>query len=303
MREPLEEYVVPAIVHFMLYPSLISGTGPMIDTLISIVNNQFYQAVEIGPILDSTMLAGVRDILREARVECAYDGQPWTLIPGLDLGATDDAVREKAVTAMRRAIDQAEQLGSKTCGVMSGRLTEGLNQRKALDCLTESLVELCHYAMAKGITLCLENFDQVPFSKNCLVGPTVEAAKLSDKVRKASENFGLLLDLSHLPIMKETPRDAVLAARDQLVRVQIGNCSTNPYSPYYGDNHPYIGAPLTDIGVEQVAEFLSALVEVGFLRPGQKKVVGFEIKTGPSDNAQAIMVGSRRVLEKAWRMA
>ena len=102
--------------------------------------------------------------------------------------------------------------------------------------------------------------------------------------------------------MRLTLYSAVLAARDVLTRVQIGNCSTDPYSAYYGDVHPYFGAPRTDVGIPQLAEFLGALLEVGFLKRGGDGVVGFEVKPGAADNPVAIQTGCRRTLEEAWTL-
>lgn len=294
------EYMKPAIVHFMLYPQLISGTGPITETLLKIITDPFYRAVEVGPMHDPAVLASAASLMRQARVEPVYDGQPWTLVPGLDLEAEDPAVREQALAAMGQAIDQAAALGSRTCGVMSGKITSGLDLNKARKRLIDSLVTLCKYAEPKGITLCLEHFDQLPYSKCSLIGPTPEAAELVRAVRRKAKNFGLILDLSHLPIMNETPRQAVLDAKGVLTRVQLGNCSTDPYSAYYGDIHPYIGAPRTDVGVPQLAEFLAALLEVGFLRRGGEGIAGFEVKPGTSDDPDAIQAGCRVALNEAW---
>jgi sugar phosphate isomerase/epimerase len=302
MDGPPSDYMRPAIVHFMLYPELISGTGPIAETLLKIITDPFFRAVEIGPVLDPSVLSSVTSLLRQARVEPVYDGQPWTLVPGLDLEAEDQAAREQALTAMRRAIDQAAAVGSRTCGVMSGRITKGLDLAKARKRLADSLISLCKYAEPKGITLCIENFDQLPYSKDALIGPTADAAELVRAVRRKAKNFGLLLDLSHLPIMNETPRDAVLAAKGVITRVQLGNCSTDPYSAYYGDVHPYIGAPRTDVGIAQLTEFLAALLEIGFLRRGGEGIAGFEVKPGVSDNADAIQAGCRSALYEAWAL-
>ncbi len=302
MDAPIGSFMRPAIVQFMLYPQLISGTGPITETLLTILADPFFQAVELGPIHDPAVLAKVTRLLAQARVDAVYDGQPWTMVPGLDLEAESPTARDQALSAMRGAIDQAAALGSRTCGVMSGKLTPGLDAGAALKRLIESLVTLCEYAAPKGITLCLENFDQLPYSKNSLIGPTALAAEIAQAVRRRASNFGLLLDLSHLPIMGETPRQAVMAARAVLTRAQIGNCSTDPYSPYYGDSHPYFGAPRTNVGIAELAEFLSALLEVGFLERGGTGVVGFEVKPGPDDHPTTILAGCRRALSAAWAL-
>jgi hypothetical protein len=39
MREPLHEYMRPAIVQFMLFPELISGSRPLVDPLLTILRD------------------------------------------------------------------------------------------------------------------------------------------------------------------------------------------------------------------------------------------------------------------------
>jgi sugar phosphate isomerase/epimerase len=171
----------------------------------------------------------------------------------------------------------------------------------ALARLKDSLVELCAFAESYNITLCLENFDQHPYSKDCLVGPTPMAAKLAEEVKLETANFGLLPDLSHTPIIPEAPRFMVESAAPYIVRSQIGNGSNDPYSEYYGDDHPYFGAARTQVGLPQLVEFLQALVDVGFLNETNPGIVGFEIKPKPGENPEAIMAGSERILKDAWK--
>ena len=231
-----------------------------------------------------------------------YDGQPWTLVPGLDLEAENATERSRAIAAMKDAIQQAAQFGSKTCGVMSGKMVAASQQSAATSRLIESLQELCAFAAPHGITLCLENFDSIPYSKYCLVGSSVDAVKLSEAVRKKTPNFGLLLDLSHLPIMGEKPADAVKTVKDHLVRTQIGNCSTDPYSAWYGDVHPWFGAPRTSVDIPALTEFLKALLEIGFFSKKSRGIVGFKIKTLAGESVPAILAGCRRALAQDWQL-
>ncbi len=301
MRQNLHDWMRVGIVQFMIYPDCISGDGPIAETTRSIIDRNFFDFVELGPINDPGMRKETIALCRQARVEIAYDGQPLTLLPGLDLEAEESSARQKAIDAMKRGIDEAAEMDSKTCGVMSGKYwPRDLDVPAALDRLAASLVELCVYAEPMGITLCLENFDQHPYSKDCLVGPTPMAASLAQTVKSETANFGLLPDLSHTPIIPETPRFMVENANPHIVRTQIGNGSNDPYSAYYGDDHPYFGAAGTQVGIPQLTEFLQALVDVGFLSLQHPGLVGFEIKPKPGEDPVAIMAGSERALNEAW---
>lgn len=301
MRTNLHDWMRVGIVQFMLYPDCISGSGPIPETTATIIDRNFFDFVELGPINDPAMRKETIALCQQARVEIAYDGQPLTLLPGLDLEAEDPASRQKAIDAMKRGIEEASEMGSTTCGVMSGKYyPRDMDVEAGLARLADSLKALCAFASPMGITLCLENFDQHPYSKDCLVGPTPMAAKLAETVKAETSNFGLLPDLSHTPIIPEEPRFMVESAYPHIARTQIGNGSNNPYSPYYGDDHPYFGADLTQVGIPQLTEFLQALVDVGFLNRETPGLVGFEIKPKSGEDPIAIMAGSQRALEQAW---
>lgn len=301
MKEPLKEYMKVGIVQFMIYPDCFGGGGPQAETLTKLVTNPFFDFIEVGPVNSSEVLNEMASIFSQSGVEAVFDGQPATLIPGLNLESEDKNQRKKAIDAMKGAIDQAYAFNSKTCGVMSGKAyPEDLNYAAATDRLVDSLVELCAYAEPYGITLCLENFDRVPYSKDCLIGPTPEARKLSERVRKEQPNFGLLPDLSHTPIMDETPKFMVEQSKGHIVRTQIGNGSANPYSKHYGDNHAYFGAPQTGVSIEDLASFLRTLMQTGYLSKENRGYVGFEVKPLSGESSEAIITGAIRALEKAW---
>jgi len=184
--------------------------------------------------------------------------------------------------------------------VLSGPVTE--DRAAAKERLIDSLKQLCAYAMQKDIKIALETFDQVSYGKNCLMGPTAEAVPLSEEVRKEFPEFGLLLDLSHLPLLEESAEHALTTARDHLVHVHIGNCAMDdPDHPAFGDNHPRFGAPGTRNDVPELVEFLKVLMDIGYLSVGNRRVVSFEVKPLPGEHVAAVIAGSKRTLLEAWR--
>ena len=69
------------------------------------------------------------------------------------------------------------------------------------------------------------------------------ALELSKAVRKSHPGFGLMLDLSHLPLQFETAKDALPIVKDHMVHAHIGNCVLERGHPLYGDLHPRFGVP------------------------------------------------------------
>jgi sugar phosphate isomerase/epimerase len=177
---------------------------------------------------------------------------------------------------------------------------------KATEALTDSLQQLCAYAQEKAedrmLSISLENFDR-DLDKRQLIGPTKEAAQLAESIWAGSSNFGLTVDLSHLPQLRERIDETILAAVDHLIHVHIGNCVLEAGSPLFGDKHPRFGAPDSAVGVEEVRRFLEALIYAGYFKrntPTTMPVVSFEIKPAPGESPELVIANAKRTLLHAW---
>ena len=85
-----------------------------------------------------------------------------------------------------------------------------------------------------------------------------------------------------------------------LQHVHIGNCVTgDPEHPAYGDNHPVLGIPEGENGVEELAEFLRQLLRVGYLGEGRQRV-SFEVKPFGEQRPEEVVAESQRILKEAW---
>jgi sugar phosphate isomerase/epimerase len=284
----------------MAYPQCGGGDGPIVETFRSLALDPFFEAIEVTQMKDPEVRKQVRAVAEQARVEMPFGAQPILLGGKLDLNSPDAAERKKAVDAVKAGIDQAAELGCTAVAVLSGKVSD--DQDKAKVRLVDSLKQLCAYGQPKGIAIVLETFDQVPFGKNCLIGPTADAVEVSKAVRKEFPDFGFMLDLSHLPLLGESSRHALTAAGDHLVHVHIGNCAMDdPAHPAYGDNHPRFGAPGTRNDVHELAEYLTVLIDLGYLKHGHRRIVSFEVKPMAGEDPEAVIAGSKRTLLEAWR--
>ncbi|NQT86457.1 sugar phosphate isomerase/epimerase, partial [bacterium] len=217
MDESLSRYARLGIIHPMLWPDIASSGAPVADTVERIAADTDFDAIELAPIADPADLARVRGILESARMSVALAAQPMLLGQRLDLNAQDPAHRAEAVEAAQGAIDHAVDLGAESCIVLSGPDPGPIDRAKATDLLVDSLRWLCDYAGHKGdVRVVLETFDRVAYGKNRLVGPSIEAAELARRVRQDFPAFGLALDLSHLPLLDESPQTAIAAVGDHL---------------------------------------------------------------------------------------
>lgn len=301
MDGTIHDYARVGIVHFMAYPACMGGEGPVLESISRIANDPCFEVIELTRIKDHQTRAKVRALAEQARVDLCFGAQPILLGGNLDLNHADSAERRKAIDAVKAGIDQAAELACKGVAVLSGKVSA--DKPTALQRLVDSLKDLAGYAKQKGMPLVLETFDQVPFGKNCLIGPNADAVAVSTEVRKEYPDFGIMLDLSHLPLQHESSAEAIKLAGDHLVHAHIGNCAMDdPNHPAYGDNHPRFGAPGTRNDVKELTEYLRALLENGYLSTMNRRILSFEVKPMAGENPDAIIAGSKRTLDAAWRL-
>ncbi|WP_240627263.1 sugar phosphate isomerase/epimerase family protein [Thermoflavimicrobium daqui] len=288
------------IVHFMAFPETIAGDGPIVETVKKIATDDFFSSIEITRINDQNQRQIVTQMLDSAGFKRGFGAQPILLSHRADLNSFDQEKRQQAISLIKNAIDQAYEVKAEKLGLLSGPKPE-TNEEKALELLSDSLKEICRYAKSKGdLVISLETFDD-DTDKKCLIGPNRLAVEVAKEVRKVDPTFGLMLDLSHLPMQRESSRDALYTARDYINHAHIGNCYiNNPSDPAYGDQHPRFGYPGSECDTEELTEYLKILLEIGYIEEGSDNVVAFEVKPVGNESSEVIIAQSKRTLVRAW---
>lgn len=304
MREPIRDYAKIGIVHSMAYPEVARGDRSLVETLKEVVEDGYFSAVELGPVADVQEREGARALLVKAGFAVAYGAQGILLSRGLNLAAEESVGREMAIAAVCEGIDEAFALGASACGILAGKDVGRFKREFAIARLVESVGQICRYAEEKGEMLIeLEQFDRVPYGKNSLIGPTEEAVEFAQEIRRHHQNFGLLADLSHLPLLEEKPRRAVNQMGEFLVHAHLGNCVKRDRThPAYGDQHPVFGIPEGENDVPEIREFLAGLMDVAFLEEGGEKMLSFEVKPFGTQTTAEIVGISKERLDRAWQL-
>jgi len=299
--KPQDEMTV-GIIHFMAYPAVMKGRGPIVETLTEIAEDDYFQAVEVTTAKRPKVRHQAIELLKKKGLKVAFGIQPMLLGGKLDLNALDGEAREKALDTAKAGIDEAMEWGAVGAAVLSGPDPGEEDRDDAKQFLVGSLKELCEYSRTKdGPPVLLESFDRVDFGKNCLIGPTKEAVQIADAVASYYPRFGLLLDLSHLPLLRETAEGMLVTAREYLRHVHVGNCvMREPDHPAYGDNHPMFGIAEGENGVEELAEFLRVLREIDYIGPGKRNIVSFEVKPFGDQTSQDVLANAKDTLDAAW---
>jgi sugar phosphate isomerase/epimerase len=199
-------------------------------------------------------------------------------------------------------------MGILDVGLLSGSDVAPAERPAAMDRLEKSLVELCRYAAKSGVNIVLEVFDR-DIDKKCLIGKSDLAVTVAQKIRMKYPNFGLILDLSHIPLQYEPTKTAIKNCARYSTHLHIGNCVLKDRNhPVYGDQHPRFGVNGGENDVDQLREFFETLFEEGVLKKdtavkvGEKPLISFEVKPMAGENPCLVIANSKRVFKQAWAL-
>jgi sugar phosphate isomerase/epimerase len=299
MQESFYKYFKVGIIHFMAYPTTMKGEGPIIETITKIAEDDFFTAIEITKIKDPEIRAKAKDILVSSGLAVGYGAQPVVLSTPLNPNSLDEDERKKAVEVLRECIDEAFYMGANRMAFLSGKDPGDDLRDSALDSLVKTTKELCDYAETKGMDIAIETFDK-EIDKKALIGPSDLASEFADAVNR--RNFGLMVDLSHLPLLEETPEECAWYVKDHVVHLHVGNCVMREGHPAYGDAHPRFGIEGGENDVWELAEFLKAFIDIGFLNGERQPFMSFEVKPLPNESSEMVIANAKRTLNQAWAM-
>lgn len=300
MNESMYNYMKVGLIHFMAYPETMKGEGPIAESIRKIACDAYFNAIEISWIRDAKAKEEVKKILGASHLTVAYGGQPRLLTTGLNINDTNEEGRLKALATLKEGIDEAGEMGAVGFAFLSGQYEES-RKEEAYQALIRSTKELCAYAKSKGNIKVVHEIFDYDIDKKSLVGPAELAKRYAAEIRKEYDNFGLMVDLSHLPLIRETAAAAILPVKDYLVHAHIGNCVVkSPDLPAYGDMHPRFGFPGGENDVDEVAEFLQVLLQIGFLNEKNPPLVSFEVKPFGDEDPEVVIANAKRTLTMAW---
>lgn len=293
------------LVHPIAFPETLGGQGPVLDTVRKIVEDPFFSAIEVTWIRDDEVRDGVASLLRTGDMDVVYLAGVPILLQGLNLSSLHEESRRRAVAALKPLIDEAYALGARLFLVGSGP-DPGPGYRDAARAqLVRSLGELCSYAEDvpdTPLTITLENYDR-DVDKRFLLGPTREAVEVARLVREEHPSFGLTIDESHLCQLREDAGQELPDAIDVVVHVHLANCVLDSNLQGYGDQHPRFGVPGSEVGIEEMASFLSVLDQAGYFSkplPTRLPVVSLEVKPLGREESSAVVANAKRTFMRAW---
>lgn len=300
MNESMYKYFKPGIIHFMAFPATMKGEGPILDTVKRIAYDDYFSAIEITWIKDPQIRKEVKKVIETSHMTVGYGSQPRLLTTGMNINDLNQEGRAKALASLKEGIDEAYEVGAKGFAFLSGKYEESTKE-ESYQALLASTKELCAYAKSKGdMKVILEIFDY-DIDKKSLIGPAPLARRFAEEVCAEYDNFGLMVDLSHIPMIHETCEESILPIKDFLVHAHMGNTVIkDPKYEAYGDTHPRFGFPNSENDVAELVEFLRVLMEVGFLNTKNPPILSFEVKPWGDEDPELVIANAKRTLNEAW---
>ncbi len=297
-------YTKVGVVHFKAFPDVQFGEGPIVETLAKIAEDEFFTAVEVGWMKDVRVRNQARKLMEESHLAVYYATQPAILSQKLNINSLDPGERLRAVKQVKNCINEAYDLGARALRLVAGKDPGDAKRPEAMKVLVDSIHQFCDYARQEGdLTIILKIFDR-DIDKESLIGPFSDARAIALEVVKEHSNFGLLSDLSHFPLLREKPEEAVPLIRDYLKHAHIGNCiMRDRRHPAYGDLQPRFGIEGGEVDTEDVANYFGVLWDNGFFDQKVMPVISAEVRPLlAGEKEEVILANAKRVFNEAWAL-
>ncbi len=302
MEKSMRRYMRVGTILHVSYKQLGSGEGPILECLKKIVTDPYFEVVEVAHMKDAEVRKAAADMIARGHMTSSYGGQGRMLGAGLNINDLNEEGRQKALASLKEGIDEAYEMGVEDFAFLAGRY-EDETKEESFQALLKSTRELCEYAKSKGdMPVLCEVFDY-DIAKKSLIGPVDMVKRYAETICAEYDNFGLMVDLSHIPMLHETIEESLLPVQQYIRHAHMGNTVIkSPECPAYGDEHPRFGFPNSENDVEELAAYLRLLLKIGFLNEKKRPIVSFEIKPFGEEDPEVCLANAKRTLDLAWEL-
>lgn len=298
----MRRYMKVGTILHVSYKELGGGEGPILECLKKIVTDPYFEAVEVAQMKDAGVRRAAAEMIARGHMVTAYGGQGRMLGAGLNINDLDETGRRKALNSLKEGIDEAFEIHAADFAFLAGGYEEATKE-ESFQALLASTRELCRYAAQKGnMPVLCEVFDY-DIAKRSLIGPVDLVKRYAETICGEYDNFGLMVDLSHIPMLHETLEENLLPIKDYIRHAHMGNTVIRSADcPAYGDEHPRFGFPNSENDVEELAAYLRLLLKIGFLNEENRPIVSFEVKPFEDEDPDVVLAGAKRTLDLAWEL-
>ena len=310
MQESWRRYFRVGVIQFMMFTDSPGNDDRTVETARQVFQDDFFGTLAVGRMSDESMKT-LKTMAREAHASIAVSAAPFMLGNKLNLASVDEEARRQAVEALKKSVDDAYFYGSPILEVLDGgKSYPGPEQEaQAVSQLVKSLTELCTYAQGKAsgrepLWILLETFDRT-VEKKSLIGPSALAVEVAKRVRAECSNFGLTIDMGHLPLLEEGFASSLKTVSEYVMHAHLGSCIKHTGNSYYGDSHPPFGIEDSVSDTAELTEFFKALNQIGYFEkklPTGRPWLTFEVKPQAGQSPELVIANCKRVLKEAWAL-
>jgi len=298
MNESIHKYFKLGVIQWMSHPPV---DRDVLTSIKQIASDDYFDAIEVCKFASDEVREKAKKMLDAAHMTVCYGGQTRLLGGGPNPNSLDETERLAAVETLKEAVDEAAYLGAKGVAFLAGKWQEETRE-EAYAQLLKTTRAVCDYAATRGITINLEVFD-FDMDKAALIGPAPLAARFAADMRMYCNNFGLMVDLSHFPTTYETSKFVIRTLRPYINHFHIGNAVVKQGAEAFGDMHPRFGFPESANDTPELIDFFRVLKEEGFFCADNPYVLSIEVKPWGDEDADIVLAGTKRVINRAWAMA
>jgi len=305
MQESIYGNMKVGIVHFKAFPECVNGDGPIVETVTKLAEDGFFTAIEVGGIKDVKDRATIARILEIAGMEVAYATQPTLFPMKVSLCSLDKTERRKALNAVFNCLKQAYDVGATAIRIPSGKDPGPEKREEAKKILIDSLSQILEKAKEMGNPLVtLKIFDRL-YDKEALIGPADDALDIAEALCPSYEQFGLLTDLSHFPLLHEDPAETLPKLQKYVKAFHIGNCVyKDRLHPCYGDLQPRFGVEGGEVDIPMLSKYYRVLKDLNLIGPDKMPMVSAEVRPLLAmETSELIIANCKRAIQEAWGRA
>lgn len=308
--EQLEKTASIGIVLPKLFPFQQDKPEGMIASLLTILEDPFFTAVEVSYIADQKTRELAKTYMQYSGVDILFNGGDAFRELSINLSSLDPVIRNQSIEKCYMLIDHCYEMDAKVMHIVTGKFEGEESKQQGIIAFIDSAMQLCKYAKEKAETyeLCISvEIGDRHMDRHYLLGPTHEAVNVARIIGSEYNNFGLLLDQSHLPLMGEDPNKSLWLAKDYLTHIHIGNSYIkDKEKSYFGDKHLPFGVKDSEVGVVELTSFIATLNDIDFFKrpkPTRRPVITFEVGRLGDEPAGLVLANIKRTFYEAWAKA
>lgn len=297
MKDPIQKYFHVGTIQWMTHPARCYS---LMDSVKMICKDEYFSAYEITHVVDLEERKKVKHMLEQSHMKICYGAQPRLLGSKLNPNDMDEEKRKEAEKILIDSVNDAEYMGAGGIAFLAGKWSEETKEEQYQQ-LLKTTRAVCEHAEKKNMMVELEVFDY-DVDKAALIGPAPLAAKFAADVRMIYPNFGLLIDLSHIPITHEKIETVIRTCRPYITHLHFGNAVAQNGKEGYGDLHQRFGYPNSANDVPELLEYFKVLKAEGFFRKENPYVLSMEVTPTADEDADIILANTKRVINRAWAL-